>query len=192
MSDTLTDDTLLEDMPLLVFAVSQETPTLRELLVILLSAGFPVSLGTEAAGEADDEALDNPEWEAAFVRWNEPEMHEVALLERMVCAEDEEGLKQVTDAMNRILASSDQAGKLIVGAHLQQTQVVYALQLLDALFTDEDHPAWGAFDVLLRTLADITDGMIYAESEGYLDAEGELLLSEEDTAEEVTEDISED
>lgn len=168
--------------PLLVFSLNVQAPPLRHLLVPMQEAGFPVALGTGIVGEAGAEALDNPEWDAAFVRWNLPEMHEVALLERMVCDEDEEGMVRVTEAMNQVLQWEDQAGRLIVAAHLQQTQAVYALQLLDALFTDEDHPAWGAFDILLRVLADHTDGLIYVEGEGYLDADGELLLSEEDAS----------
>jgi hypothetical protein len=170
----------VNDMPLIVFSQSMEAPPLRDLLNAMREAGFPVSLGIDTAGEAQGEALDAPDWEAAFVRWNEPEMHEVALLERMDIEDDEEGLRLLAEAMNKIVAHKDEGGRLIVAAHLQQTQTVYALQLLDALFTDEDHPAWGAFDVLLRTLADETDGLIYVEDEGYLDPEGELLLSDTD------------
>lgn len=175
----------MNENPLLVYALHVDAPPLRALLDTLREAGYPVSFGTETAGEAMEEALDAPDWEAAFLRWNEPEMHEVALLERMNCEEDEEGLRLVTEAMHRILDSDDEAGRLIVAHHLQQTATVYALNLLDALFTDEDHPAWAAFDVLLRSLAEITDGLIYAEDEGFCDPTGELLLAEsEDTSEE--------
>jgi hypothetical protein len=171
----------VNENPLLVFALSGEAPPLRTLLNTLREAEYPVSFGTEAAGETAEETLDDPDWEAAFLRWNEPEMHEVALLERMSCEQDEEGLRLVTEAMNRILEANDEAGRLIVAHHLQQTTTVYALNLLDALFTDEDHPAWAAFDVLLRRLAELTDGLIYAEDEGFCDAEGELLLAEKES-----------
>ena len=170
----------VNENPLLVFALSADAPPLRILLEALRNAGFPASFGTEAAGEALEDALDDPDWEAAFLRWNEPEMHEVALLERMDCDEDEEGLRLVTEAMNRILDADDEAGRLIVASHLQQTTAVYSLQPLDALFTDEDHPAWAAFDVLLRCIAEETDGLIYAEEAGFYDADGELMLSEEE------------
>jgi hypothetical protein len=179
----------VNENPLLVFALSPEAPALRILQDTLREAGFPVSFGTDIAGEALEDALDDPDWEAAFLRWNEPEMHEVALLERMDCREDEEGLRLVSEAMNRILESEDEAGRLIVASHLQLTTTIYALQLLDALFTDEDHPAWVAFDVLLRAIAEKTEGLIYAENEGFMDADGELLLDE--TGEEGEEEESE-
>jgi hypothetical protein len=177
----------VNENPLLIFALSAEAPTLRVLRDALREAGYPVSFGTEIAGEAVEEALDAADWEAAFLRWNEPEMHEVALLERMDCGVDEEGRRLVSEAMNRILESEDEAGRLIVASHLQQTTAVYAMELLDALFTDEDHPAWAAFDVLLRAIAEKTDGLIYVEEEGFMDADGELLLDETEEESDVEE-----
>ena len=73
-----------------VFAQSETGVPLRTLLDALRRAGFPVGIGMEIAGDAIDAQLDDPLWETAFVRWQEPELHDVWLLERAVVGTDEE------------------------------------------------------------------------------------------------------
>ena len=168
----------MEDQPLLVFAVSRSAPPLRVLRDALRDAGHPVEFGTGAVGEATQEELDATHWEAVFARWMEPEMHEVWLIERMVRGEDEEAETAIDQGLRLAADFADAAGQWIVNDHLRRTQVVYIVEILPALFADEDHPAWVALDVALRSLAQNTQGLIYAEAEGFYDANGEMILAE--------------
>lgn len=178
----------MEDHPLLVFAQERDAPALRTLLDALRRAGYPAGIGVGIAGEATEEELDAPEWETAFLRWSEPEFHEVALLERFLPDVDEEANEALEDAQNAVGSHDESAGKLIAADHLRRTQAVYAWQILDALLADANHPAWAALDVALRTLAENADGIIYAEAEGFYEADGELLLAEDEDASETEED----
>jgi hypothetical protein len=170
----------MEDQPLLVFALLRDAPPLHVLRDALRAAGHPVEFGVGTAGQATEAELESPHWEAAFARWIEPEMHEVWLIERMARGEDEEAEEAIARGLRLAASFSDAAGQLIVSDHLRRTQAVYLLELLPALFDDEDHPAWTALDVVLRTLAQHTDGLIYAETEGFYDADGEMILAETD------------
>ena len=78
----------MEDEPLFVFAVERAAPPLRLLRDALHAAGYPAGIGTGIAGEASEEELGRTDWEAAFVRWQEPELHEVWLIERDIIGED--------------------------------------------------------------------------------------------------------
>jgi hypothetical protein len=171
------------DQPLIVFALEPTAPPLRFLRTELRAAGYPVGIGVGIAGEATETELDAPDWEAAFLRWAEPETHEVALVERSVRGEEEEADILIAQATQFAAARPESAGRLIIEDHLRRTQVVYAWQILPALLADDDHPAWDALDVALRALAERTEGIIYAEAEGFYDADGELLLAEDETAE---------
>jgi hypothetical protein len=170
----------MSEFPLLVFSTLEIIPPLIGLRDILQTKGYAASFGVDILGEAEEEQLKRPDWEAAFLRWNEPQIHEVALIERFVRGEDEEAEALISQYTGHIAQNPDSAGRLIIAAHLNNSRVVYAVQLLPALFTEDDHPAWSALDVILRYLATHTDGIIYAEAEGFCDPDGELLLAEED------------
>jgi hypothetical protein len=163
--------------------LEEQAVPLRALDEALRQAGYPVSISMGIAGEATDEQLDALDWEAAFVRWHEPEIHDVYFLERAAASEEDAKalLGQAIKAANNHPESAD---RLIVADHLRRTRTVYEVQILPALLDDEDHPAWGALDILLRRLAEETDGLIHAEGGGFFDAEGEPLLSEEEPDEE--------
>ena len=42
---------------------------------------------------------------------------------------------------------------MIVADYLRRTQTLYGLQVLPALLDEDDHAAWAALDVILRTIA---------------------------------------
>ncbi len=170
----------MPDCPLIVFSTSDTVIPLAALRDALLAEGAPATIGVDIAGEATDEQLNDPDWEAALLRWMEPEVHEVALIERLVRDTDGEAEEFVTQHAAKIAADVDVAGRMIVDDYLGRTRVVYAVQLLPALLAEDGHEAWGALDELLRMLARASDGLIYVKSEGYCDADGELLFGESD------------
>lgn len=169
---------------LLVFSRERDAPPLRLLRDALVDAEFPVSLSLGIAGEATEEELEASAWEAVFVRWREPELHEVWLLERVLAEEEEAVDTLLAQLAAEVQNLPDSAGRRIVLDHLSKTAALYPVTLLPALITDDDHPAWGALDVALRCLAENTEGLIYAETEGFYDSDGEMLLEESDTEEE--------
>jgi hypothetical protein len=170
----------MADYPLIVFATSGDSIPLAALRDLLVTEGAPANFAVDIAGEATDEQLRDPDWDAAFLRWLEPDVHEVALIDRMPRATDEEAEQVVGQHLSKIARLVDVAGRMIVAEHLNRARVVYAVQLLPALLAEESHDAWGALDLLLRFIARSADGVIYADAEGYCDAEGELLLAEAD------------
>ncbi len=170
----------MEDHPLLVFSLDRAAPPLRTLRDALRTAGYPVEIGVREAGEATDAELDSPDWEIAFIRWMDPEMHEVAVVERDLRDEDELAQTFLAEAERIVASRPESAGRLIMADHLGRMQAVYSLEILSALIADEDHPAWTALDVALRSLAESAEGIIYAAGEGFYDADGELLLAEDD------------
>lgn len=170
----------MENLPLRVFALESDAVPLRAVLEALQATGYPAELGVTIAGPAQDEDLDDPNWEAAFLRWKQPELHDVALLERDMRDKDEEADTAIASGLRLIANSTDLAGQLIVADHLRRTQTVYFVQLLPALIADDDHPAWAALDLVLRCLAAHSNGLIYAEEEGFFESDGEMLLSELD------------
>lgn len=179
------DDNTSDDHSLYVFALNTEAVTLRTLREALQSANYPVGIGVEIAGEATDAQLDDPQWETAFVRWHEPELHDAWLLERAIVGADEEADEALGRALALAGTHTDSADKLIVINHLRNTRIVYLCEILPALVDDEDHPAWEALDVALRTLAEPTDGLIYAEGEAFYDTDGEPLLADIYTTEQL-------
>ena len=164
--------------PLLIYATGAEAPPLKTLLQTLRQAGYPAGFGVAIAGEATEAELAAPDWEAAILRWNEPELHEIALLERSLVGADEEADAAVAEGLERAEALPLSAGRFLILDHLRQTVAVYAWNLQPALVFDDDHPGWEALDVALRTLAEKTDGLIYAEAEGFYDADGEPMIAD--------------
>src|SRR5262249_37924369 len=136
----------------MIFALEREAPPLRQLQDALQRAGYPAEIGVGITGPATDAELDSEAWEAAFVRWTEPEMHEVWLIEREIRGEDEEAERAVEQGLRLVANHDDAAGQLIVMDHLRRCQAVYTFQIYDALFADDNHPAWAALDVALRFL----------------------------------------
>lgn len=168
-----------------VFAQREQAVPLRTLDQALRKAGYPVSLSLSIAGEASDEQLDALDWEAAFVRWGEPEVHDVYLLARAP-ANETDARATIAQAIRVANNHPVSAGQLIVADHLRRTRTVYEVQILPAVLDNEDHLAWEALDTLLRRLAVEAEGMIHAEGGGFFDADGEPLLSEEDEDENET------
>jgi len=176
----------MSDYPLIVFATSSAPVPLAALYDLLVTEGAPANFGVDIAGEATEEELNDPNWEAAFLRWLEPEIHDVLLIERMVRAEDEDADLLVGTHSAGLLLSTDTAGRMIVADALMRTQVVYGVQILPAMIADEDHGAWEILDALASLLARAGEGLVYAEAEGYCDADGELMLAEDEGDERVS------
>ena len=173
----------MQDDALIVFAQSETAVPLRLLRDTLVRAGFPIGVGVEIAGDAIDAQLDDLEWETAFVRWQTPELHDAWLLERDVVGADEEADHALTGALRWANNHAESGDKLIAIDHLRKTKTVYACEILPAMLEDDDHPAWNALDVALRTLAEHADGLIYAPNEAFYDADGEPLLGESESEE---------
>ncbi len=170
----------LESAPLIVIGQRKEGVPLHVVHEALQEAGFPATFGLQLAGDAPVEALLSPDWETAFLRWQKPELHEVILLQRWVLgseSEAEDTLKLVSKEAQKLPMSG---GKLLIDTVLESAATLYTLDTLPALLADEDHPAWGAMDIVLRTLADWGEGIIYAEGEGFYDSDGEPMILDVD------------
>ena len=167
----------MEDYPLIVFAVEPKPIPLSILFDTLVLEGYPAHFSFGIAGEANAADLASDEWDTAFLRWTEPELHEICLLE-VSDATEEEAAKTLHSFRKLVSKSRDEAGKLIVLNQLNAAKTVYGVQVLPALIENEDHPAWEALDSMMRALAQHSSGLIYAESEGFCDADGELMLAE--------------
>ena len=170
----------MEEESLIIFALSDQVPPLRSLQEPLRRAGYPVTITVGIAGEADPEELAAPDWEAAFVRWTEPEIHEVWLLERTVPGEDEQTDLVIKNTLGRIADHPDVGGRMIVSDHIRRTKTLYGVEILPAPLEDADHQAWEALNVLLTALSQQTEGLIYARTEGFYDETGEPILLEEE------------
>jgi hypothetical protein len=175
----------MEDELLRVFSLQSAGFPLRTLLGAVRSAGHPAAVSTGIAGEATDEELDREDWNAVFLRWKEPELHDVALIERDMKSESDETRTCILAALRDAMNTDDPGGQLIVADHLRRTEAVYSVQVLPALVEQDDHAAWGALDIVLRCIAAQTDGLIAVPGEGYCDADGELLLAENELDEEL-------
>jgi hypothetical protein len=172
----------MDDQFLLVYAQASTAPPLRVLRDALVRRGYPASIGVDIAGEATEEQLAATDWETAIVRWSEPELHEVCLIERDIPGKDEEADRAIGHGLRVIEDLPESSGRLIARDHLRHTRVVYSFDVQPPLILDEDHPAWDALDLLLRTLAENTDGVVYGAEDGFYDGDGEILLdlTEED------------
>ncbi len=179
----------MEDQLLRVLSLVTAGFPLRTLLGAVRSAGHPAAVSTGIAGEATDEDLVREDWNAVFLRWTEPELHDVALIERDLTSESEDTRAYLKAALREVMNSDDPGGQLIVADHLRRTQAVYSVQILPALVEQEDHAAWGSLDIVLRCIAAQTDGLIAVPGEGYCDADGELLLAENDTEDQIEDEL---
>ncbi len=175
---------MIQDQPLIVFALAEDAVPLRSIGETMLAADCPVSISVDIAGEATAEQLDATDWETAFVRWETPELHDVYFLERDLVGTDDEADRILAAALKTaVTVSIESAGRLIVLNHLRRTKTVYGVQVLPALIADDDHLGWSALDVALRTLAAEGDGIIFAVGEGFYDEDGEPLLAVDELAE---------
>ena len=168
----------MEDQLLRVFSRDGSGVPLRTLLGAVRSSGHPAAISTGIAGEATDEELEREDWSAVFLRWTDPELHDVALIERDLRSESDEIRTCILAALSEVMNSDDPGGQLIVADQLSRTEAVYSVQVLPALVDQDDHAAWGALDIVLRCIAAQTNGLIAVPGEGYCDADGELLLTE--------------
>ena len=176
-----------------VFSLSSETVTLQEVYDVLAAAGRPIAFSAGIAGFADPEEMASPSWEATFLRWKEPELHDVYLLERMSRGE-EEAEEARDEALRAALNWPESGEQYIVLDTVRRAETIYELQALPALLQDDDHPAWEAMASALSTIASSSSGIIYSdEGNCFFDAEGEPLLVNEDLLdEELDEDDDED
>ncbi len=161
---------------MIIFSMQEIGAPLRSVLDTMRNAGFPAAISYGVTGEADELLLDSTDWDSAFVRWLEPEWHDVYLLTRYRRGE-EEAKDLIEEALQSAQNRIENAGKLIVSDTLRKSLNVYEVQLLPAMLFEEDHPAWNALDILLIGLAVAAEGIIYAEDEhGFFDSDGEALL----------------
>jgi hypothetical protein len=182
----------MQDQSLFVFALDETAVTLRVIAETMNAADCPVSISAGIAGEATPEQLDAPDWETAFVRWQTPEIHDVYLLERDAVGVDEDADQAVAMALQAAGNEVESADRIITLDHLRRTKTVYAIQILPALLDDEDHLAWAALDVALRTLAARSEGIIYAVGEGFYDEDGEMLLGQGEAVDDEADDEADD
>jgi hypothetical protein len=166
----------LEDAALIVVAKQVATPPLTLLDEVLRHGEYPARLGVRTAGDATVDELHSTAWDAVFLRWQKPEIHEVILIEKQILGMEEEAT-EILASLNRFTSTlPTSGGKLLIEEHLRETKVIYAFYTLPALLADADHPAWDAINALLCALADHTEGMIYALEEGFYDSEGEPMI----------------
>lgn len=174
----------MDEQVLCVFAIRETTPPLRVLQQAFEAARVPAVVSIALAGPATPEDLESTDWDAVFIRWSEPEIHDVAVIERDLVGDEEEADTAIVQAKRNLARSADLGGKIIVLNHLDQTSVVYTMQVMPPLISDEDHPAWGVLDAPLRAIARNSEGVIFAEAAGFFDAEGEPIVSEDLDADE--------
>ncbi len=153
---------------LIVFSPQSVSFPLNKILTVLVDAGIPASMSVSAAGEADEADLLSREWDAVFIRWTEPELHDVLLLTRDNTDVDEDAAAILNAALD-LTKAFEGADRLLVEDHLRRTHSLYSVEFLPALLADEEHPAWDALDLLLAAIADASEGMVYAKGEGFFD-----------------------
>jgi len=173
---------MMEDNLLRVYGIEPGSDglPLRTILGALRTAGYPVAFLTGIAGETTDEELDADAWDAAFIRWNEPQIHEIALIERDLVADSEETRIYLSQTIQSVMNHADLVGQTIVANHLRKTVSIYSVQILPALLESDDHDGWAALDVALRCIAAQVDGLIYVPGEGFCDCDGELILADDE------------
>jgi hypothetical protein len=179
----LTADALLQ-----VLAIDAGGFPLKTLQAALRTAEYPASLGVGIAGAATEAELESTDWDAVILRWNTPELHEIALIERDLRKDSPDAEAVIANHLQIASNSDDPGGQLIVSDHLRKTNAIYSLQILPALIAEEDHAGWAAMDVVLRCIAAETEGLIWVPDEGYCDSDGELLLAEEYADEDLEEE----
>ena len=160
-----------------VFLKDRESAPLAEVQKAFSASGTPAVFRFGTEGDASETDLQNARWDAAYLCWTTPVIHETWMLERALST-DEDGQQVIAEAMTVAMAQEDEAGRLIVADHLSKTTEIIMFDPQPALFADEDHAAWDVMDLALLTLAEIGDGLIYAVEDGFYDSEGELLLEE--------------
>lgn len=170
----------MEEAALLIFARQEIAPSLALLDKALKQGNLPARFGVRTAGDATEEELQSRDWEATFLRWQKPEVHEVILLEKLVLGVDEEAEEALRSAQAYTTSLALSGGKLLIEEHLRETAIIYAFYTLPALIADDDHPAWDSLNLLLCTLAAHTEGLIYAVGESFYDSEGEPMIIEVD------------
>ncbi len=158
--------------PLAIFALDPEIPALRLLLNASQEEALPFQFGTSIAGEATPQELDAPEWESVFLRWTDPELHDVALL-AVYLPEEPEGEDLLQSASALLAEGPKDNSRAVLEQHLLSVKRIYALEPLPALRDAEEHEAWSGIDLILRTLAEASGGVIYAEGEGFYSPEGD-------------------
>lgn len=166
-----------------VFSPSSQAVPLRAIVEALQAAGHSVSVCIGLAGDATPQELEQTSWDAAFVRWHTPELHDVYLIERSLTDTEEEAKEAVAAALRFAYNWPDNAEKLITMDVLRRTRTVYDVEVLPAMAAYADHPGWEALATLVHVLA-APEGICYAEGIGFYDAEGEPLIVNEDSDEE--------
>ncbi len=170
----------METAPLIVIGQRKDGIPLQALHEALQDAGFPTTFGVRIAGDATVEDLLSPDWDTAFLRWQKPELHDVIFLEKWIIGQETEAEDLLKLVSKEAKALPMSGGKLLVDVALESAKTFYTLDTLPALLSDDNHPAWGAIDVVLRTLAEWGEGIIYAEDEGFFDADGEPMVLDVD------------
>ena len=158
-----------------MFAAAGPNPSLGTLLDLLLASDLPVSLSVSGAGPATTADLAAADWDAAFVRWEEPEIHDVWYLEHGLTASDEAAQVALAAACAWVNSVGDRSLQAALLPMLLAVQSVYTIAVLPAMTADDDHPAWEAFAELVEVVASACGGVVYAPEEGFYDAQGVLI-----------------
>ncbi len=168
--------------PLQIFALDDDPPPLSTILQEYWVQEAPVSFSFGVSNQNDSADIDNCKWDAMFVRWLKPSIHDVCLIVSDRIGHDPEAEALLARVLKRVARQNpDEMQKLVVET-LKVTRLVISLQFLPALLDDPDHPAWDALGSIASSLATLANGIIYVEGEGfYDDAMAPLVtLTEED------------
>ncbi|MDE2125871.1 MAG: hypothetical protein KGJ62_04710 [Armatimonadetes bacterium] len=158
-----------------MFAPAGPNPTLEMLLGTLHASDMPVSFSVSGAGPATPAELASSDWEAAFVRWEEPEVHDTWYLERGAVATDEAAQTAVAAACVWLNRSTDRDLQAELLPLLLAVNSVVTVAVMPAMTADDDHPAWDAFADLVQVVAGACSGIAFAPDVGFYDSDGVLM-----------------
>ncbi len=160
---------MTEPDPLQIFALDDYPPSLRTIQQEYWVQEAPISFSFGVSNDNDIADIDSTSWDAMFVRWMRPTVHDVCLVvcERRDNDEDAEAL--IDRALQRVGRQPKGEMQKIVVETLNASRIVISVQFLPALLDDQDHLAWDALGSIVSSLATLANGIIYVEGEGFYD-----------------------
>ena len=115
--------------PLTIFSLDTRTPSLRTVWQEVKENGLPLQIGIAIAGEATEEELNFADWDSAFLRWTEPEIHDIALI-AVYDPDEPEGEEAIRVAVEFLLTMPPSSSRVVLETHLKNVKRVYAFQTL--------------------------------------------------------------
>ncbi len=173
---------MIEPDPLQIYAIDDNPPSLRIIQQEYWVQEVPISFTFGISHENDIAEMDSNLWDAMFVRWMQPTVHDVCLIVSYRLGTDEDAKALIERALKRAGRQPVDEMQRIVIDTLHASRMVISVQFLPALLDDQDHAAWDALGSIVSSLATLSNGIIHVEGEGfYDDAMAPLLtLTEEE------------